>query len=180
MELLRYLRALTQPFFRWWWALLTGVATLLSFFQWQQTGVNLSGVTVALSVCAALTLLFFAGSVITQGFGWYTQSQRQPVVVACTPADKESPVEIFHLTSALPLEPGQVISLLRTMGERVFCIGMLKVERIATGRYQCVPLWIAAGPKQELKQGKIPLSHLSASLLLNETDLLRFRQEASA
>jgi hypothetical protein len=86
MELVRYIRALTQPFFRWWWALLTGVATLLSFFQWQQKGMNLSGVTVALSVCLVLTLLFFVGSVVTQGFGWHTQSQRQPVVVACTPA----------------------------------------------------------------------------------------------
>jgi len=179
MDMIRYLASLTGPFFRWWWAAVTGVATLLSFFEWRSTGAHLSGTAAAIIVGVFLTITFFAASVIVQGFGWYTQSHRQPAIVACTPADRESPVEVFHVTSALPLEPGQVISLHRVMGDRVFCIGMLKVERLVSNRYQCVPLWIAASSKQDLKQGRIPLAHLSASLLLNESDLSRFKEEVT-
>jgi hypothetical protein len=178
VEVLRYLASLTRPFFLWWWAAITGVATLLSFFEWRSAGMHLSGTAVAIVVGTFFTVVFFAASVIVQGLGWYTQSHRQPVIVKCTAADRESSVEIFQLTSVLPLEPGQVISLLRTLDDRVFCIGMLKVERVASNRYQCVPLWIAPGSRQDLKQGRLPLTHLSASLLLNEKDLSLFKEKA--
>jgi len=180
MDVLRYLASLTRPFFRWWWAVITGLATLLAFFEWRSTGMQLSSTAVAVIVGVFLTITFFAASVIVQGFGWYTRSHGQPVIVTCTPANPESPLEVFQLTSMLPLEPGQVISLLRTVGDRTFCIGMLKVERIASSRYQCVPLWIAPSSRQDLKRGQIPLAHLSTTLLLNETDLARFKEEATA
>ncbi len=180
MDVVRYLGALTRPFFRWWWALITGLATLLSYFTLQATGVSLTAAQAAMGVFGTLTLAFFAVSVMVEGFGWYRQAHRQPTVVSCTPADAESSPEVFQLTSVLPLDPGQVISLLRAVGDRVVCMGMLKVERLIGERYQCVPLWIAAIHRQDLKQGKIQVAHLSASVLLNESDLTRYREEVSA
>lgn len=179
MEFIKYLGILLTPFFRWWWALITGVATLLSFFAWKTSGVNFSGTEVSIAVMGFFTLLFFVLSVISQGFTWYIRAYCNPEVIKCSPAaanDSES--EIFHLRSQLPLEPGQVISMLRTFDDgRVICMGMVKVERLIGDRYQCVPLWIGAGHRQDLKQGKIQATHLSTSLLLNESDLSRYVEE---
>lgn len=180
MQFIRYLGALTRPFFRWWWALITGVATLLSFFAWRTSGVTLSGLQATVGVCLVLTIAFFALSVVLEGFKWYALSRWQPEVVMCAPADSDSPTEVVHLRSAVSLEPGQVISLLRRFGDRQVCMGMLRVERRIEDRYQCVPVWLAAVHRQHLKQGRIHVAQLSASLFLNETDLRRYVEESAA
>ena len=178
MEFLKYLGTLLTPFFRWWWAVITGIATLLSFFAWKADGLNFSGTQIAFAILLFFTLVFLVLSVVSQGFKWYARAYCNPEVIKCSPAANDSESEIFHLTSLLPLEPGQVISMLRTFDDgRVICMGMLKVERLVDDRYQCVPLWLGPGHRQDLKQGKIQAKHLFTSLLLNESDLSRYIQE---
>lgn len=177
MEFVRYLGTLASPFFRWWWALITGIATLLSFFAWKTEGLALSGTQVALAVLIFFTLGFFVLSVLVQGFKWYTRAHHNPEVLTCAPATSDSDSEVFHIRSFLPLEPGQVMSLLRTIDDRVVCMGMLKVERVLSDRYQCIPLWLGAIHRRDLKQGKVQPRLLSISLLINESDLSRYLAE---
>ena len=180
MEFLKYVGTLLTPFFRWWWALITGVATLFSFFAWRTTELNLSGIQAALAVLIFFSMLFLVLSVISQGYKWYIRSYCNPEVIKFSPAANDSETEIFHLKSLLPLEPGQVVSVLRTFDDgRVICMGMLKVERLLSDRYQCIPLWIGPGHRQDLKRGKIKEKHLSTSLLLNESDLSRYIEEGT-
>jgi len=75
MEFVKYLGTLMSPFFRWWWALITGIATLLSFFAWKTNGLTLSGTQVALAVLILLSLLFLMLSVVRQSFKWYSRAR---------------------------------------------------------------------------------------------------------
>ena len=177
MKFFNYLGTIFRPFFCWWWALITGIATLLAFFNWKAKGMTLSGTLVALLFMLFFTLLFLVISVITQGFKWYTKAHCNPEVIACASATPDSKLEVFHIKSLLPLEPGQVISLLRTFDDRVTRVGMLKVERRLNEYYQCVPLWFGSGHRQDLKLGKLQPRHLTASLFLNESDLSRYLKD---
>ena len=74
MEFGTYLGTLMSPFFRWWWALITGVATLLAFFALKTNGLTLSGTQVALAVLIFFSLVFLMLSVVSQGFKWYSRA----------------------------------------------------------------------------------------------------------
>ena len=84
------------------------------------------------------------------------------------------------MSSLIPLEPGQVINVLRATERGVGCLGVIKVERVLEPLlYQCAPLWISPMHKNDLASGRVHVAQLSASFLLTETDLLSFATEVS-
>lgn len=61
---LSYCRLLFEPFFKWWWAAITGVASILSYLALPESGVVVSKLGVAASVLVGLFLVFLVLSVV--------------------------------------------------------------------------------------------------------------------
>jgi hypothetical protein len=175
-----YLRDLTKAFFKWWWAVITGIASLLPFFGFPGPSITVSNVVASIVILITFSLLFLTISVMVQGYEWYTDTHNEPVVESCIPARSSSEPEVLRIRSTIPLEPGQVITVLRTTDRGTGCLGMVKVDRLVEPLlYQCAPLWISPLHKNDLAQGRVHVSQLSATFLLNETDLLSFAKEVS-
>ena len=104
---------LLSVFFNWWWAAVTGVATVIGFFGMLPT-ITLGRTALAVMLFFGLTLLFLTLSVTVQGYAWYRDGHRSPTVVACTPPESAREPEVFKIQSLIPLQPGQVMSILRS------------------------------------------------------------------
>ncbi|MFN8503534.1 hypothetical protein [Kouleothrix sp.] len=175
-----YLRDITRVFFNWWWAAITGVVGFLPLFGLTGASITLTNGQISLIIFAFSALLFLTVSVVASGYKWYSNAHNSPSVEACIPATSATDPEVFKVRSVVPLDPGQVITVLRTTERGTGCLGIVKVERVLGPLlYQCKPLWIAPIHKNELSQNQVHLSQLSASLLLTETDLLQFAQEVT-
>ena len=179
MDITAYVTHLLQPFFKWWWAAFTGVLTILGFFG-APDSLTISRLAFAAVLLWVLTGTFLTASVVVQGYGWYRLGQG-PRVVSCAPSASTADPAVFQVKSSLALEPGQVMSVLRTTSHGTGCLGMVKVERRLGGlNYQCRPLWLAPIHKQALAEGRVHVAELSTTLLLNETDLLAYAEARSS
>jgi hypothetical protein len=173
-----YLKDLTSVFFKWWWAVITGIASLLPFFGFPGPNIAVSNIAASIVILLTFLLLFLTLSVVVQGYKWYTSANSEPTVESCIPAQSSSDREVFRIRSTTAMEPGRVITILRTTDRGTGCMGMVKVERVAEPLlYQCSPLWLSPMHRNDLAQGKVHVSQLSATFLLNETDLLLFARE---
>ena len=178
---LLYLKDMLSIFFRWRWAAITGVATLLAFFGVGQAGITLSNYGIALLILFFFLFIFLTISVLVQGYTWFRSAQYSPDVVSCIPARSEPPEsEVFQIRSLIPLQVGQVISILRATDRGTGCLGILAVERELEGYlYQCSPLWISPPHKKDLTEGQLQISQLQATLFLNKSDLQTYVQDYS-
>lgn len=178
MTVWSYLRDITSVFFNWWWAAITGIAGFLPLFGLTGSNVTLTNVQISLIIFAFSTLFFLVFSVMARGYKWYSSAHNSPTVEACIAALSANDPEIFKVRSIVPLDPGQIITILRTTDRGTGCLGIVKVDRtLEPLLYQCKPLWIAPVHKNDLSQNQVHLSQLSASRLLTETDLLQFSRE---
>ena len=66
-----YLAFLFQPFFRWWWAAVTGFASIFSVLVTPQSGLVLNSATVAVIIFVGFTMAFLTVSTLVQGWDLY-------------------------------------------------------------------------------------------------------------
>jgi|ERR1041384_6519008 hypothetical protein len=153
----RYVVRLLDVFIKWWWAVLTGVASIASWWAFP-TGFSIGRVAGIFIIFSVLTLLFLTWSVLLQGFQWYVATETHPQIVAFIPRSADPAVS----AGAMPTAPSGCSFLVREQGWRLtfghifglyrsvehneeVCIGILRVDR---GRFgddcvQCTSVWIA-------------------------------------
>src|SRR4051812_28800239 len=78
----KYFSFLVGPFFRWWWALITGLGTLLSYKLTPDSGWRLGPIGVLLLTVLGFTLSFLTLSVAYQG--WQLFRGRYAELVLCS------------------------------------------------------------------------------------------------
>lgn len=142
-----YLRQLLNVFVKWWWAAVTGVASILSWFA-LPNGLTLGRFACSIAVFAALTLVLLTVSVTVQAYGWYASRFSEPTVLRFIP--KRGPTGPSQHTFVIQaggwtIRPGYLLSLYRDteVGEEV-CVAVVRVDRERhDDGYQCVPVWIS-------------------------------------
>lgn len=161
-----YLRRLLGPFFRWWWATISGVASFLAWFAVPEKGIEIGR---GLFVCLILltsALLFLTVSVLWEG--WLIYSERVGLRVRALEPSKESPGAewMFVLESDRLLAPAAntMIALHRRVGsvEALFALAWI-VGSTTEGLYQARPLWMAPVHLRDFKAGKFAATSLLAS-----------------
>jgi hypothetical protein len=171
--MLSTLRCNTSVFFKWWWAVLTAIATFLPLFG-LPARTTVSSWVIAIVLFAFFLLLFLTLAVVSRGYKWYLGSHNAPSIESCLPAIPGQDEEILTISSIYDLELGQILTVLRTTNHGTGCFGIIKVDRrlgSLSDKYQCSPLWIAPGHRNDLAQNQVQPSQLSTSLLLNYNDL---------
>ncbi len=150
-----YIRFLFGPFFRWWWALATGAASILSYLFAPPTGLALSGTAFALLVLLAVTGFFLTLSVVAQGWELF-QNGNAGVRVSNIQKCKDFGGEfVFILAGPLPGGRGMLLEVKRAMGDLEAPLAILEViDKTADGCYQAKPIAMAPVHKKDLADGK--------------------------
>lgn len=136
-----YLRYLLAPFFRNWWAVLTGCASLLAMYVTPAPGVILSGPFVMTTTFVVLTLVFLTLSAITQGWALYAGQLRGLRVASFERNRDVSSGWVFVLAGDVDLPVGTVVDVHKRVGVVEVPLALAQVvTRNSSGAYQAVPI----------------------------------------
>jgi hypothetical protein len=142
-----YLSWLTAPFFRWWWAAVTGVVSLIAFV-WTPKSVNISKPVLLAILLLASTLLFLALTVTVQGWRLYVSRSRFEILNFLRDKNKELGFEWIMTFKGPPsVDVDRVLQVNRLFDDgRVIPFAIVKVLGLNDNSiYQAGPVWLSPG-----------------------------------
>ena len=108
----RYLKELFDLFAKSWWAVITGVASILSWVATPDSGIVIGRVGVAVGILVIAAVSFMMVSIVTKSFSWFVERPRPAVVRFST--NRGSPAVTFVLSSVgEPIHPGYLLTIFR-------------------------------------------------------------------
>ena len=150
-----YLAWLSRPFFRWWWAVITGVVTLIAF-GWSPQGVTVPRVGVLVAVVAGSALLFLTLAVLGQGWRLYLDRTRPFEVVALQKVKNRDLGSdwVLVLQGRSDVDVGCILQVSRRLHDGVEVpFAIVKTSgKNASGLYQSVPIWLSPGHLNDFKK----------------------------
>lgn len=136
-----YLRYLTAPFFRTWWAVLTGLASLLSLYIAHTWSITLSAPAATTLTFVIFTMGFFVLSVVAQGWHLFA-GQASGLIV--TQFDRSRDVEegwYLVISGNTELSVGSVFDVFKRVGSAEVPLALARVTaRNSDGTYQAAPV----------------------------------------
>ncbi|MEM6334607.1 MAG: hypothetical protein AAF823_14845 [Planctomycetota bacterium] len=166
MEIVAYLWYISRPFFFAWWAVITGIATLLSLFAVPESGLVLSRSAVAASTLALAALIFLVVSVVVQGFRLYS-NQLGDINVKSIHTSEEDDSLTFLLTCKRPLATGALVELRRPIGDTEAPFAIVEIGELnRKGLYEAKTVWISPGHQNDCRTGKFSVSDIAVMSML--------------
>lgn len=147
-----YLGWLFQPFFRWWWAAVSGTASIIALWGTPQSGVTLSNATFAVMVLIAFMLIFLTLSVLVQGLSLYQDRNRRLKVVSISRAiDSDFDADwIFVMSGYLQESTGTLVEIRRPLEDTEVPFAIVRVVgKTEKGYHQAVPIWVSPGHQRD-------------------------------
>jgi hypothetical protein len=142
----KYLGWIFQPFFRWWWTAITGIATILAFFGAPESGISLTKIKFAIVIFFILALIFLTGSVLIQGWSLFRDRNRQLEVIAIRRSKDLGSEWIFVIDGYLPESNGTLIEVSRPLEDTEVPFAIVRVVGTTDkGYHQAVEIWISPG-----------------------------------
>jgi hypothetical protein len=136
-----YLGYLFQPFFRAWWAAITGCASILALFITPRTGVLVSGGEMMTLTFAMLLLAFLTLSVFVQGWRLY---RRPTATLHVDSFERNRDVQegwLFVLSGDLEVSVGTVLDVHKRAGAAEVPLALVRViARNSSGAFQAAPI----------------------------------------
>ena len=136
-----YLRYLTRPFFRAWWAALTGFASVLALYLTRDSGVTIGPVAVATLILLSFTLVFLVVAVISQG--WRLDSA-PPKTLRVTAFEQSRDMEggwLLLIEGDVDLNVGAIVDVHKRAGVGEVPLALFRVEsKRSDGAYQATPI----------------------------------------
>jgi hypothetical protein len=167
-----YLTALLSVFFRWWWAALTGVLTIVAFFATPPEGLSVSGAVLAITSLTFLTLAFLTLSTLVVSWRWFSESGMHPVVERIVSSHSTGGQITFVVKSlSFPIGPGTFLALFRVSEYDIeACAAVLEVvaERKDGKGHQAEPRWISDAHKLPLQKGTVKADDLRLRVVSRE------------
>lgn len=136
-----YLRFLFSPFFRYWWAALTGCASILAIYITPSQGITVSGAAAMTTTFIGLTLIFLTLSVLSQGWQLY-MSRLEELRVSSFERNREVQEGwVFVLDGNIDLAIGTVIDVHKRAGVAEVPLALVRiVAKNSSGAYQATPI----------------------------------------
>lgn len=152
-----------KPFFKWWWAVLTGAASLLAFLWTPTGGLTVSQTGMLLVILGTLTLVFLVFSVLYQGWNLFKDRHRNLEVVSVTKTKDFGTDWIFLLRGYLRESTGILLEIRRPLEDVEVPFALVRVIGSTTkGLYQAVPVWISPGHLRDFSNRQFSASSLIA------------------
>jgi hypothetical protein len=170
-----FLGALFGSFFRWWWAVLTGFASILSWVYTPDT-LTLTRGQVASITLIGFFLLFFAVSTIYQGWKIFKRRTSVSTVVAFRQSENYEGEGVFLISNVQQTFRGKAAELRRTVDGLEVPFAVVEfVDFNAQGLCQANAIWISPNHLRELRTGRFVLSDVVVDPLMTYRTLLTAR-----
>jgi len=136
-----FLHFLFSPFFRYWWAALTGCASIFAMYITPSSGIVLSGAAMMTATFVGLTLFFITISVFGQGWQLYMERLGM-VYVSSFERNRDVPEGwVFVIVGGIDLAVGTVIDIHKKTGAAEVPLSLARiVSRNSCGAYQATPI----------------------------------------
>lgn len=164
----RYIRWLLDPFFRWWWAGLTGAVSIFGFVWTPDSGLSLSKAVVFLLIFVFFFFVFLGLSSITQGWRLYFR-QQQPLRVLTVQKTAEFDAELLFVIDGFLKEKGGTLLEIRRVLENAelpFCIVKV-IGSTEEGYVQATSVWTSPGHLREFSRHKFEVRDLRVTQTLS-------------
>lgn len=151
----QYVAWLSRPFFRWWWAVITGVAGLIAF-AWTPDSVTVPQFGVLLAVVVNSGLLFLTATVLIEGWRLFSDRTR-PFEIVSLQKDKNRDLGsdwVLVMRGPSGVDSGCLLQVNRRLHDGVEVpFAIVKVSgRNALGHHQGVPIWLSPGHLNDFKK----------------------------
>lgn len=164
-----YLRQIFQPFFRWWWAAITGVASILGFATAPATGITLGPAGVALLLFATFSLLFLTVSVVSISYRWYGGTP-SVAIEHFQRGGADEPIRFLLRCDRGELRVGDLIGVYGDPGTGMdVCFSVARVSAYHSDncKLQAESLWHSATGLSPILRNQIPTQNLKVRTILD-------------
>lgn len=136
-----YLRFLFSPFFRSWWAVLTGCASILAIYITPSQGITLTGAMIMTMTFFVLTMIFITLSAFSQGLELY-MGRLEGLRVSSFERNRDVQEGwVFILNGDIDLPVGTVIDVHKRAGAAEVPLALIRIDsRNSNGAYQATPI----------------------------------------
>ena len=136
-----YIRYLTAPFFRAWWAVITGVASLLSLYIAHAWQVVVTAPLATTMTFVILTMAFLVLSVVTQGWALFVAARTGLRVTAFERNREVDEGWIIVIEGSVDVSVGSVIDIHKRAGAAEVPLALVRVTgKNSNGSYQATPI----------------------------------------
>jgi hypothetical protein len=176
MRFSAYLTFLFQPFFRWWWAAVTGFASIFGVLVTPQSGLLLRPPSVAVIIFVVFTMAFLTLSIFVQGWDLYRKRHTDLRVTEIQKTKEYGGEYITALRGDLEVPVGALVELRRPVGENEVLFALVEVRnRTTRGNYVGVPIWTSPGHQRDYFGGKFASTELVVIPHVQRDSLLRLQ-----
>lgn len=136
-----YLFFLLSPFFRNWWAVLTGCASILALYITPSQGINLTGAMMMTMTFIVLAMVFITLSAFSQGWQLYI-SRLEGLRVSSFERNRDIQEGwVFILNGNIDLAVGTVVDVHKRTGAVEVPLALVRIDaRNSDGAYQATPI----------------------------------------
>ncbi len=167
-----FFRLIFSSFFRWWWAVITGFASIASWLFVSREGILLTPLMFSMLILLGLTLVFLVLSTVYQGWLIYQEHFTRLRIVGFQKCNDYDGEHVFLLDGNIGAAQGTVIELKRFYEGVEVTIALAEImEKNSKGQYQANPFWISPGHLRDLKMGQFVYSEIVAEPLVKRQTL---------
>lgn len=160
-----YIVWLLGPFFRWWWAAVTGVIGLIAF-AWTPASVEVSKPILLLILLLASALLFLSATVVTQGWKLYSERSIFRVVSLTRVEEGDFDCEWILIFEGPPgIQVDWILQVDRKFDDgRIAPFAIIKVlAQTSECTYQAASVWLKSGFINDFQNHRFSVRNLAIS-----------------
>ena len=162
-----YLGWLFRPFFRWWWAAVSGIVSIVALLGTPESGVVLSNSIAAIVVLSGSVIVFLTLSVMMQGWSLYRGNNRSLEVISIRKARDFDGDWIFVISGHLSESTGTLVEIRRPLEDTEVPFAVVRiVGTTEEGYHQAVPIWISPGHQRDFNRHEFAARTLRARTTL--------------
>ncbi len=169
--ILKYFSEIFSVFYRWWWAALTGVFSLLGALYVFEEPVSISPWLAAIYIFIICSMSFLAISLLVVSWKWYISVGAKPCVNRVIPEQlgaDSNPLTFVIDPGPVPLLPSSYLALFYSTehGNEV-CAAVLEVRSVRNdGKgVQAEAKWISPPHRSRLQSGDVAVNKLHLRVL---------------
>lgn len=162
---MRYLSWLLGPFFRWWWAAITGIIGLITF-AWTPASIAISKPVILLLLLCVSALSFLTATVAAQGWKLFTDRSSFRVISLTRVEEEEFDCDWIVIFEGPPgIQTGWVLQVDRKFDDgRVASFAIIKVlDRLSECTYQAASVWLKNSFMNDYQKHRFTVRNLTIS-----------------
>ncbi|OLS20660.1 MAG: hypothetical protein HeimC3_39260 [Candidatus Heimdallarchaeota archaeon LC_3] len=154
-----FLGYLTNSFFRWWWALITGIASLISLLVSKDNVYD--KIFLLIIVFCLFSVLFLLLTTINQSWKLYKEYPNKIQIIEIKKSKNYNSEFVFILKIQKKISIPILAEIIRVDKNESITIGLIEIIDINENNYyQAKEIWIASGHLRDFKNLKFNQNHM--------------------